>query len=84
MKKIAAASQDTELANVVAVLPGTIDKDRYVMIGGHYDSIALRRSGAGQPAERQRRLGGRTRNRWLPAWRTTLAARRPSWNWRVS
>jgi len=28
----------------VAVLPGTIDKDRYVIISGHYDSIALRRA----------------------------------------
>ena len=41
--------EDVELANVVAVLPGTINKDRYVIIGGHYDSITL---GRGQrPAE---------------------------------
>jgi acetylornithine deacetylase/succinyl-diaminopimelate desuccinylase-like protein len=38
---------ETELNNIVAVLPGTIDKDRYVIISGHYDSIALRRT-AGQ------------------------------------
>ncbi len=35
--------KDLDLLNVVAVLPGTIDKDRYVIISGHYDSIALRR-----------------------------------------
>jgi Zn-dependent M28 family amino/carboxypeptidase len=29
---------------VVAVLPGTIDKDRYVIVSGHYDSIAARRA----------------------------------------
>ncbi len=39
---------ETELNNIVAVLPGTIDKDRYVIISGHYDSIALRRT-ANQP-----------------------------------
>src|SRR3984885_7353815 len=35
--------KDLDLVNIVAVLPGTIDKDRYVIISGHYDSIALRR-----------------------------------------
>src|SRR5438552_7990718 len=33
--------RDVELSNVVAVLPGTIDKDRYVLVTGHYDSIAV-------------------------------------------
>jgi len=32
---------DAELSNVIAVLPGTIHKDRYVLVTGHYDSIAL-------------------------------------------
>jgi hypothetical protein len=35
--------RDLDLVNIVAVLPGTIDKDRFVIISGHYDSIALRR-----------------------------------------
>ena len=35
--------KDLDLVNVVAVLPGTFDKDRYVIISGHFDSIALRR-----------------------------------------
>jgi hypothetical protein len=30
--------RDVELSNVVAVLPGTIHKDRYVLVTGHYDS----------------------------------------------
>ena len=46
VKKSQRVSKDVELNNVVAILPGTTDKDRYVIIGGHYDSIALRR-GAG-------------------------------------
>ena len=32
--------RDVELSNVVAVLPGTIHKDRYVLVTGHYDSVA--------------------------------------------
>ena len=51
VKKSQRIPQDTELANVVAVLPGTINKDRYVVIGGHYDSIASRRSPGGQAAQ---------------------------------
>ena len=61
---------------MVAILPGTIDKDRYVIIGGHYDSIALRRA-AGQAA--QPNDGGGTaadRNRSRPAWPTMPAAPR--------
>jgi len=50
VKKSQRLPKDVELANVVAILPGTIDKDRYVMIGGHYDSIALRRT-PGQAAQ---------------------------------
>ena len=33
--------RDVELSNVVAVLPGTLYKDRYILVGGHYDSVAL-------------------------------------------
>src|ERR1051326_7374286 len=39
IKKSQRVPQDTYLANVVAVLPGTTNKDRYVIVGGHYDSI---------------------------------------------
>ena len=33
--------RDVELANVVAVLPGTVHKDRYVLVTAHYDSLAV-------------------------------------------
>jgi hypothetical protein len=48
VKKNQRVSKDVELANVVAVLPGTTDKDRYVIVGGHYDSIALKRTANAQ------------------------------------
>ena len=32
--------RDVDLSNVVAVLPGTIYKDRYVLVTAHYDSLA--------------------------------------------
>jgi hypothetical protein len=44
VKKAARQGQiirDVELSNVVAVLPGTVHKDRYVLVTGHYDSVAL-------------------------------------------
>jgi hypothetical protein len=30
-----------EISNIVAVLPGTIHRDRYILVTGHYDSVAL-------------------------------------------
>src|SRR5271156_4222400 len=35
--------RDIELSNIVAVLPGTIHKDRYVLVTAHYDSMNLMR-----------------------------------------
>jgi len=41
---------DADLYNVVAVLPGTINKEQRIIISGHYDSIVLTRAaGAGAP-----------------------------------
>ena len=34
--------KDVELRNVVAILPGKQDKDRWILISGHYDSLNLR------------------------------------------
>jgi len=31
--------RDVDLSNIVAVLPGTIEKDHYVLVTGHYDSL---------------------------------------------
>ncbi len=36
-----AVLHDVELANVVAVLPGELEKDRYVLVTGHYDSLDI-------------------------------------------
>jgi len=47
-KKGQRVAHDADLANVVAVLPGTIDADRFVVISSHYDSIATR-FGPGTP-----------------------------------
>jgi hypothetical protein len=33
--------RDVDLSNIVAVLPGTTEKDRYVLITAHYDSVHL-------------------------------------------
>ena len=31
--------RDVDLTNVVAILPGTVHRDRYVLVTGHYDSL---------------------------------------------
>ncbi|MEO8050034.1 MAG: M20/M25/M40 family metallo-hydrolase [Acidobacteriota bacterium] len=33
--------RDVKLSNIVAVLPGAIYQDRYVLVSAHYDSVAL-------------------------------------------
>src|SRR5580658_7303219 len=33
--------RDVDLSNIVAVLPGTTEKDRYVLVTAHYDSVTL-------------------------------------------
>ena len=35
--------REVELANVVAVLPGTDDKDQFVLVTAHYDSLNIKR-----------------------------------------
>ncbi len=34
-------TRDLEARNVMAILPGTTDPDRWIIIGGHYDSLNL-------------------------------------------
>ena len=51
VKKGPRIAHDVELANVVAILPGTINKDRQVLVAGHYDSLAVRRRQGSQPGE---------------------------------
>ena len=44
VKKKGRIIRDVEMHNVVAVLPGTMNKDRHIIISGHYDSaVATRR-----------------------------------------
>lgn len=33
--------RDVEVSNIIAVLPGTVEKDRYVLVTAHYDSVDL-------------------------------------------
>src|SRR5580698_1671294 len=40
---------DVDLYNVVAVLPGTINKEQRIIISGHYDTVNLARPGGGPP-----------------------------------
>lgn len=41
--------RDVDLYNVVAVLPGTTDKEERIIISGHYDSIVMGRPTGGAP-----------------------------------
>jgi hypothetical protein len=41
VKKQGRVLKELELVNVVAVLPGTVDKSRQYIVSGHYDTIAL-------------------------------------------
>ncbi len=41
VKKQGRVTRDIELANVIAVLPGTVHPERQFMVGGHYDTINM-------------------------------------------
>src|SRR5579872_2465795 len=43
VKKKGRIVRDVEVHNVVAVLPGTMNKDHNIIVSGHYDSAVLRR-----------------------------------------
>ncbi len=42
--------RDVDLYNVVAVLPGTTNKEQRIIVSGHYDTIAMGRPTGGAPA----------------------------------
>src|SRR5579863_9371445 len=44
--------REVELSNVVAILPGTVDRDRYVLVTAHYDTVNLHRKPQFTDAER--------------------------------
>ena len=53
VKKQLRITEDVEMSNIVAELPGTIHKDQKVIISAHYDSLVLRNrteSGTGEGA----------------------------------
>ena len=52
VKKMARLARDVDLANIVAVLPGTTDPDRYILISAHYDSVNVKRKPRKPDAER--------------------------------
>ena len=37
--------RDVEISNVVAVLPGTLNKERQFVVAGHYESLHLTLAG---------------------------------------
>lgn len=41
VKKQGRVTRDIEMANVVAVLPGTVHPERQFIVGGHYDSLNM-------------------------------------------
>lgn len=58
VKKQGRITADVEMANIVATLPGTVNKDQQILVAAHYDTIAF----AGQPPnEDQRRAGEQPR-----------------------
>ncbi len=57
VKKQGRITADVELTNIVARLPGTINKDREVAVSAHYDTLALR----APLTEEQRRAGEQVR-----------------------
>jgi acetylornithine deacetylase/succinyl-diaminopimelate desuccinylase-like protein len=52
VRKAGAYARDGDLANVIAVLPGTTDPETSVLVSAHYDSVNLARRPAGTEAER--------------------------------
>ncbi len=56
VKKAGAYASDADLANVIAVLPGTTDPETSVLVSAHYDSVNLTRRPAGTEAERVAKL----------------------------
>jgi hypothetical protein len=52
VKKAGAYARDADLANVIAVLPGTTDPENSILVSGHYDSVNLARRPAASEAGR--------------------------------
>ena len=48
--------QDVDLYNIVAVLPGTVNKDQRIIVSAHYDTVNLTGTAPGRPGEPPRPL----------------------------
>jgi len=51
VKKTARIIRDAELTNIIAMLPGKLDKDRFVVISAHYDSLNIVRKPGTTPQD---------------------------------
>lgn len=51
VKKQGRIQRDLELVNVIAVLPGTTDPERQIILSGHYDSMVMVRKPGTQPGD---------------------------------
>jgi hypothetical protein len=51
VKKKGRLSENVEIHNVVAVLPGKVNPERQFIISGHYDSLAFKRPPEDQPTD---------------------------------
>jgi hypothetical protein len=58
VKRAGSYATDAELSNVIAVLPGTTQRDRYVIVSAHYDSLSDVRKAKPNDAERLSGLRG--------------------------
>lgn len=52
VKKAGAYARDADLANVIAVLPGTTDTEKSILVSAHYDSVNYARKPVPTEAER--------------------------------
>ena len=52
VKKAGAYARDADLANVIAVLPGTSDPEKSILVSAHYDSVNYARKAVATEAER--------------------------------
>ena len=51
VKKAGAYARDADLANVIAMLPGTTDPESSILVSGHYDSVNYARKPVASKAE---------------------------------
>jgi hypothetical protein len=63
VRKAGAYARDADLANVIAVLPGTTNPEISILVSGHYDSVNLATRPVPNPAGQAAALIGEARRR---------------------